>query len=189
MNLKKDLIKRSIPLKLEIVGEHKTKDSKTSIRPTLTVSWNNDKTKIVTIGINPSNAGKQNNLSDMTVTKLARFLDMYGFGNFTMINLFECVSPNNIPDYNAKTDFSKHENLFQSADMILIVWGVTSKNAKVRAQKEAALKILAKYSKKLYCIKKTEKNTGTEISPLHPSRMNYETYEIGEFEVKMDGVA
>ena len=167
----KDVSKGDDKLNLLIEGEHK-KINNVSIRPILNVKWGDDTRKIVAIGINPSNAGKENNLSDSTVTKLSKFLNMYGFTNFTMINLFECVSPNNIPDYSRKTNFENHSDLFNSADMILIVWGVNSKNKLVKAQKEAVLKILEKkYKEKLYCIK--DKNF-----PRHPSRINYENAEI-----------
>ena len=106
--------------------------------------------KVVAIGINPSKAGQKKSQSDNSVTRLTHFLDMYGFDNFTIINLFENVSSDGSVDYDSKTNFEKHRELFESADVILVVWGIETKNH--AEQKIAACKVLRDFNEKLYCI-------------------------------------
>lgn len=75
-------------------ARRKETKEKGTIRELLCAKWDsglNRTEKIVAIGINPSTA--QDGESDMTMTKLCRFLDLYGFNNVIMLNLFESVSP------------------------------------------------------------------------------------------------
>lgn len=138
------------------------------IRESLTVNWDselNKAEKVVAIGINPSTA--QDGESDTTMTKFCRFLDMYGFNNVTMLNLFESVTPKQ-DKINRKltTDFSKKTDLLNEADIILLVWGVGSNFQ----DKHNTIPVLAGYAEKLYCIKNTNGSY-----PAHPSRMSYQS--------------
>lgn len=145
-------------------------------RGLLCAEWDNEfnkQEKIVAIGINPSNA--HNGKSDTTITKLCRFLDMHGFNNLTMLNLYEDVSSVQIKGEKCKTDFKEKKAIFCNADIILIVWGFDDKK-ELKELKENALTVLAEFSNKLYCIKTDEGKY-----PAHPSRMHYD-WEI----IKMD---
>ena len=149
-------------------AQRKESDDRGYIRESLRVKWdsNSDKTeKIVAIGINPSTA--QDGESDTTMTKLCRFLDMYGFDNVTMLNLYESVTPNQFEiNKKTKTDFSKKKDLLDAADIILLVWGVEG-NAE---DKSDTISVLAEYASKLYCIKNPKGKY-----PAHPSRMSYQS--------------
>ena len=136
-----------------------------SHRSILTVCWDgHGQRKAVAIGINPSKANDQR--SDNTITRLARYLDMYGFCQFKMLNLYESYSTDQKGIIKtSETDFSLYEKEFADADAIFIVWGLSSQYIE---QKKAAIQILAKYSEKLYCLKNQ-----TGRFPIHPSRMAY----------------
>lgn len=135
-------------------------------RANLTVSWESEGTRTaVAIGINPSKANDTR--SDKTLTTLARFLDTYGFSQFTMLNIFQTYSTNQDGiNRLSRTDFSRYQDVLESADAIFIVWGVS---AAYSQEKEEILQILREYQDKLFCIEGTNKR-----SPLHPSRMSYE---------------
>lgn len=149
-------------------AERKELANKGYIRESLSVKWdsNSNRTeKIVAIGINPSTA--QNGESDTTMTKLCRFLDMYGFNNVTMLNLYESVTPNQFEiNKITKTDFSTKKNVFESADVILLVWGVDGNNE----DKGNTVSVLTEYADKLYCIRNPKGKY-----PAHPSRMSYQS--------------
>ena len=137
-------------------------------RGLLCAEWNNStnrKEKIVAIGINPSMA--HNGKSDTTITKLCRFLDMHGFNNLIMLNLYEDVSSVQVKGSKVATDFGTKKGIFDEADIILIVWGFDDKED-LRELKSNATKVLADYPGKLYCIMN---NMGKY--PAHPSRMHY----------------
>ncbi len=140
-----------------------------TIRNILCVKWENSANKqetIVAIGINPSTAHTEK--SDTTITKLCRFLDMYGFNNLTMLNLYENVSSTQLNSGEKKiTDFNTKRKYLDDADIILIVWGVDDKKD-LRLLKNNAKEVLKDYSKKLYCIE-----TDSRKSPAHPSRLRY----------------
>ncbi len=138
------------------------------IRESLHVEWENDikrPEKIIAIGINPSTACDGE--SDTTMTKLCRFLDMYGFNNVSMLNLYESVSPEQIKINKAtKTDFEKKRSVLDEADIVLLVWGV---EGHLEGKNDAAI-VLNDYSEKLYCIKNQNGRY-----PAHPSRMSYKS--------------
>ena len=159
-------------------AEQKESDNKLLTRESLRAEWDNQQSKkeeIVAIGINPSTA--HNGKSDNTITKLCRFLDMYGFDNLSMLNLYENVSSIQIKDGKIITDFDTKRAIFENADIILIVWGYDNKKD-LRELKANALKVLSDYSDKLYCIRNSNNK-----SPAHPSRMRYE-WDIVPFDVK-----
>ncbi|MBR1623015.1 MAG: DUF1643 domain-containing protein [Pseudobutyrivibrio sp.] len=134
----------------------------------LNATWDAADRRIVAIGINPSIAttGK----SDITMTKLCRFVDMYGFNNVTMLNLFENVTTKQSDISKlTTTDFKKHLKLLDEAEIILIVWGRTKKYQK---NIEDLKPVLGKYQDKLYCIARRN-SSGEYIYPLHPSRVPY----------------
>ena len=149
-------------------AKRKELENKGCIRESLSVKWDSDSNrteKIVAIGINPSTA--QNGESDVTMTKLCRFLDMYGFDNVTMLNLYESVTPNQSEiNKKTKTDFSKKKKIFDTADIILLVWGVDGNNE----DKANTIPILTEYADKLYCIRNPKGKY-----PAHPSRMSYQS--------------
>ena len=92
-------------------------------------------------------------------------LDAYGFTELTMLNLFQSYSTTQSGiDTSSTTDFNKYQMLFSQTDAIIIVWGMGNEYT---TEKSKALKVLKKYERKLFCIKKDEKY------PLHPSRIHY----------------
>lgn len=138
-------------------------------RAALCAEWDNPhnrKEKIVAIGINPSTA--QNGESDNTITKLCRFLDMYGFNNLSMLNLYEDVSSVQLKGEKSITDFKTKREVFNKADIILIVWGFDD-TKDLKELKNNALEVLEDYADKLYCIE-----TDSGKFPAHPSRMHYD---------------
>lgn len=156
---------------IEIFNAAQSENSNNSLkREFLCAKWKNDTNrpeKIVAIGINPSTA--HNGESDNTITKLCKFLDMYGFNNLSMLNLYENVSSTQLKsnDEKIKTDFNEKRELFNEADIILIVWGTDNKKD-LKELKNKAIKVLSEYSNKLYCIKTSNGNF-----PAHPSRLCY----------------
>lgn len=52
--------------------------------------WDNDKPKIMFIGLNPSTASE--NLNDPTIRRVKAFAKSWGYGGFYMMNLFPIVS-------------------------------------------------------------------------------------------------
>lgn len=154
------------------------------VRPFLHVSWDDDakdRVKAVAIGINPSTA--KNGKSDNTVTRLCRFLDMYGINELEMLNLYESSSPvqkNMVKNEETETDFETKRWHFDTADIILVVWGVNEKT--YQNQIEKAKQVLRDYKDKVYCIQRPVK--GIYRKPCHPSRLSYNTAEI----VKYDSV-
>lgn len=145
-------------------------------RESLCAEWDNanKQEKIVAIGINPSTA--HNGKSDTTITKLCRFLDMHGFNNLSMLNLYENVSSTQLKGEKIKTDFSTKRAIFDDADIILIVWGVNNKE-ELKKLKDNAKKVLTDYADKLYCIKNSKGK-----SPAHPSRLHY-NWDIVSYDV------
>lgn len=139
-----------------------------SIRESLSAKWDsgyNRIEKIVAIGLNPSTA--HDGKSDMTITKLCRFLDMYGFNNVMMLNLNESVSSKqNGMNKTSKTDFNQKKDIFDEADIILLVWGVDG----YKEEKRKAMSVLSEYADKLYCIMNPKGKY-----PVHPSRMSYQS--------------
>ena len=135
-------------------------------RMELTLSWSSRiKKKAIAIGINPSKANDQR--SDNTLTRLARFLDTYGFNEFLMLNIFESYSTDqNQIDKRSKTDFQKYRKHFAEVEAIFVVWGVNEND--YYEEKQKVLDILAEYSEKVYCIKKPNGR-----KPAHPARMGY----------------
>ena len=115
------------------------------VREFLRVNWDsgvNKTEKIVAIGINPSTA--TNGKSDMTVTKLCRFLDTYGFNNVKVINLYESVNSNQKGiNVSTKTDFTQKEKLFEEADIILLVWGMGGHD-KVKKDTQNNIEVISK---------------------------------------------
>lgn len=160
------IIKNKVNRKLKVKTVNGVYNNNQSNRSRLQVKWKSSSTKktAVAIGINPSKANDSR--SDKTLTTLARFLDAYGFTEFTMLNLFQSYSTSQSGIVTSTaTDFNKHTTLFNKTDAIIIVWGLGNKYA---TEKSKALKILKSYERKLYCIKKDDKY------PLHPSRMHYD---------------
>lgn len=153
-----------------------------SNRSILTATWNGKSTfRAVAIGINPSMANEER--GDRTITMLVRFLNMYGFQQFHMLNLFESYSTQQSginPD--SRTDFSKFQKELQEADAIIIAWGVNNRDYK--EEKRVAMRELSTYIDKLYCIKNDSGNY-----PTHPSRLKYRyefcTFEFNEYLSKL----
>ena len=139
------------------------------IRPVLKISWDNEDSKLVAIGINPSKA--TDNQTDVTVTKLCRLVDTYGFNNVTLLNLYNSVSPHqNEIDRKTYTDLSKYKIEFDEANIILLIWGRTRK---YKERMLEAKEVLASYRNKVYCIGMRDMENKGYRYPLHPSRMSY----------------
>lgn len=128
---------------------------------------------VAVIGINPSTASEK--ASDNTLTKVSRTMHSLGFERLYMLNLFESrsVKQDEI-DRNTVTDFCSNENaeILNNVDAIIIAWGINGYDL----EKENALKILYKYSNKLFCISKNGKY------PYHPRVWAYnDDYKIVKF--------
>ena len=125
----------------------------------------------VVIGINPSTA--HDGKSDVTLTKICRYLDSYGVGEVVMINLFDTISTDQIGINKTEyCDLSKHDTLFKNADMIVVAWGTENTYLK---EKQDAFMYLLQYSPKVYCIADEQGN-----KPRHPSRIKY-SYPLEHF--------
>lgn len=143
-------------------------------RQQLTVTWKGNGTlKAVVIGINPSKAN--DNRSDRTLTLTARFLNMYGFTQFLMLNIFEnyATDPKDI-DLSSKTDFRKYQKELDEADKIFIAWGI---ERKYMEQKDEILEVLNTYRDKLCCVENREGK-----KPFHPRRISY-AYDLVRYEI------
>ncbi len=146
-----------------------------SIRPELCAKWDEGDKEVLAIGINPSVA--TNGVSDKTMTTLCRFVDMYGFNYVKMLNIFESVSTQQDGiDKQTPTDFNKHIEDLNKADLILIAWGVSG----YESEKEHIISILKQFNEKVYCIAK--KRNKRYSYPIHPSRMTY-ACEIIKFNI------
>lgn len=127
------------------------------------INENSDK-KAVVIGINPSIAceGK----SDITLTKISKYLYQYDIGELAMINLFETISTDQDGiDFNQECALEKHEKLLEKADIIVVAWGT---EVKYLDAKDSAFRYLLKWQDKVYCIQDKRGN-----KPRHPSRIAY----------------
>ena len=150
-------------LKVKTGGGVYSKDGKR--RQQLTVSWETaGNKKAIVIGINPSKANDTR--SDSTLTRTARFLNMYGVREFLMLNIFESYATKQKDiDFSSKSDFTKFRRILKEADIIFIAWGVEKKYLQ---EKEAILKVLKKYEDKLYCVIREDGKY-----PLHPRCIRY----------------
>ena len=160
-------------LKVKTGGGIYSEDNKN--RQQLTVSWDGTgNKKAVVIGINPSKANDTR--SDSTLTRTARFLNMYGVREFLMLNIFESYATKQKDiDFSSKSDFTKFRRILKEADIIFIAWGVEKKYLQ---EKEAILKVLKKYEDKLYCVIREDGKY-----PLHPIRISYE-YDMEKYIMK-----
>lgn len=156
---------KKVNTKLKVITSNGVYNGNQSNRSSLQIKWGSPSPKktAVAIGINPSKAN--DNCSDKTITTLSRFLDAYGFTELTMLNLFQSYSTTQSGiDTSSTTDFNKYQMLFSQTDAIIIVWGMGNEYT---TEKSKALKVLKKYERKLFCIKKDEKYQ------LHHSRIHY----------------
>lgn len=150
-----------------------------SLRKSLEVEWegypgsSNLHKKVIAIGINPSTATTDQ--SDMTMTKLCRFLDLYGYDNVKMTNLYSDVTPKLTELKRVETNFEEERQNLEEADIILLVWGIDG----YEKRKQEAFDVLLDYKEKIYCIKNPKGSY-----PVHPSRMPYDS-EI----IKVDSLA
>lgn len=149
-------------------------------REVLTISWERrpDSDSVsnysaVVIGINPSIANDVK--SDNTLTRLARFLDIYGFTEFKMLNIFSSYStqPTGIRK-NTQTDFSNFKNDLESTNIIILAWGTN--NNDYREEKSKILEFLKSKNlmDKVFGISSNEMHYETR----HPSRMSYDYYLV-----------
>ncbi len=160
-------IKTKVDNNLKVITSNGVYSNHQLNRSSLQITWasSSPKKTAVAIGINPSKAN--NSRSDKTITTLSRFLDAYGFTEFTMLNLFQSYStPQSGIVTSTATDFNNYLTLFEQVDAIIIVWGMGNEYAK---EKSEALEVLKSYEGKLYCIKKCDRY------PLHPSRIPYDS--------------
>ncbi|MEG0933827.1 MAG: DUF1643 domain-containing protein [Lachnospiraceae bacterium] len=139
-------------------------------RKEIRVKMAGDKQAVV-IGINPSTA--HDGKSDVTLTKICRYLDSYGVGKVVMINLFDTISTDqNGIDKMEYCDLSGYDILFKNADMIVVAWG--TENTYLKEKQDAFMYVL-QYSPKVYCIADEQGN-----KPRHPSRIKY-SYTLEHF--------
>lgn len=123
-----------------------------------------DGLRAVVIGINPSTA--HDGKSDVTLTKICRYLDAYGVGEIVMINLFDTISTDQAGiDHRQYCNLTQHDDLLENADLIVVAWGTENTYLK---EKQDTFVHLLQYSHKVYCIADEQGN-----KPRHPSRMKY----------------
>jgi len=116
---------------LEVLKEAKfSKDGKH--RFSLSRTWDEEKGKVVFIGLNPSTANEEND--DPTIRRVTRFAKDWGYGGIVMINLFTMITP--YPkelDPNRFTDLAdwiiREES--QKCNKVICAWG-SFKIAKMR---------------------------------------------------------
>lgn len=75
----------------------------------LSRSWNHKLPAIVFIGVNPSTADEEKD--DQTIKKLITFSKNWGYGGFTILNLYPYITPHkeNLPIYFKKEVFEKYQ--------------------------------------------------------------------------------
>ena len=146
-------------------------------REILTVHWQSKYTETaIVIGINPSKAN--NSRSDLTLTKLGRFLDQYGYCRFEMLNIFTSYATYQEDIVREDiTIFENYRSKFHDTKFIFIVWGVGNQ---YQEEKNNVLAFLRQYREKIYCFQNLK---GT--SPIHPSRMSY-AYNIISYPFESD---
>lgn len=130
--------------------------------------WDNAHSKILFIGINPSTADETED--DHTVTRLIKFSQSWGFGGFTIVNLYSFITPE--PDDMKKfyMGLSKHqlnlhnkENLNEIlrrariCSMVVFCWGANADLDDIMAYK------LVRTFKDAYCFGHTK-----DGHPKHP---------------------
>lgn len=120
----------------------------------------------IVIGLNPSTANLDR--SDRTFTKVGRYLSQYDVKDFYMLNLYETVSPNldDIREIEI-TNWEKHRRLFESADFILVAWGIEPIHL---SAKKKAIEYLGIYRRKVFCVRDANGNKG-----VHPRRISYKS--------------
>lgn len=120
--------------------------------------WNENKPKIMFVGLNPSTAREDKN--DNTITKLVKITKNNGFGGFYMMNLFAIVSAdpkilqtdsNPLGDNNGWL-----EKIAPKCDKIVFAWG------NFKEAKERSIEVINMF-KEPYCLFQNKNG-----SPKHP---------------------
>jgi len=122
--------------------------------------WNEDKPRVMFIGLNPSTANEYK--SDATITRVTGFAKDWGFGGFYMLNLFTYITPypeelKQCSDPEKLSDFYL-QNISEKCKRVIFAWG-TFKQAKERAEH------VIKMFPDAFCLYKN--NDGTPIHPLY----------------------
>jgi hypothetical protein len=120
--------------------------------------WDEDKPRLMFIGLNPSTANE--NDPDPTITRITSFCQQWGYGGFFMLNLFTIISPEpkalrNCPDRCRKANHYLQMYRYM-CDTIVFGWG-DFKESKERAQE------IIKMFPNAYCLRKNK-----DGSPRHP---------------------
>lgn len=127
--------------------------------------WNEDKSLIMFVGLNPSKAHETKD--DPTIRRVMRFAYDWGYGGFYMMNLFAWVTP-----YPSELNLTRDpvgendqwlEKISLQAEMIVFAWGAFGEAKNRRVIRDRAQTMISRYPG-AYCIRKT--NGGHPCHPL-----------------------
>lgn len=126
--------------------------------------WDDTKSKIAFVGLNPSTADDK--IDDRTITKCINFTSGWGYGGFYMVNLFalRATDPNEL--YKAVEivgiENDKHLlNTFKKVDKVICAWG---NHGSFNSRSNNVLKFIDKP----FCLKKNI--SGEPAHPLYLSK-------------------
>ncbi len=127
-------------------------------RFSLTRIWDESKTKVMFIGLNPSTANEIK--SDNTITRCINFARKWGFGGMYMCNLFAYVSTDPDALITSGEDIiynnSALVNTFMESAIVVFAWGCFK-------QHKSRMNDVIKMFPNAYCIQKSK-----EGYPKHP---------------------
>jgi len=128
------------------------------------------------IMLNPSIAGEDPRVNDMTIIKLRGYCDRWGYRRFQVANLYDLVATDQRMLYQrdafdrpavSSANASYIANTIRDSDCILVAWGGLA-NLDARGRAKAVLDQVRLAGKELVCIGVTANG-----DPLHPSRAPY----------------
>ena len=119
--------------------------------------WDEQKNKLIFIGLNPSSADEQ--VNDRTTHKVMHLANSWGFGGVYLLNVFAYITPYPEELYQSKDPIGENDEKLAAyspvADDVLFAWGAND----IRARETLIFKLFPKG----YCIGQNQ-----DGSPKHP---------------------
>lgn len=138
-------------------------------RYTLTREWDSNLLQVLFIMLNPSTADAKRD--DQTIRKCTGFAQRWGYGGFSVVNLFALRSPDPSKLKRSTVDPVGPDNdgwilnLHLAASVTVCAWGP---NGQYLGRDLEVIEMLQPSNKSLFCIK-----TGQYDIPLHPLMLPY----------------
>lgn len=132
--------------------------------------WDGKLDQVVFIGLNPSRANEEED--DHTIRKLIGFCKRWGYGGFTIVNLFALVDTKQDELWNHTDPFGPENptwvlDAIKESEMVVCCWG---NGLKAHRMGMAVKRIREVLIKQTYCFGKNDNGT-----PKHPLRLPYTT--------------